>query len=61
MHLQVASAEQLAELCEGSPAACQIVGAAINFGCLSDQDLLDHPDQLHVTSASLHPHGKLLR
>ena len=55
------SSLQLAELCEGIPGACQVVGAAIATGCMADQDFLDHPDQLHVSTPSRSSGTKLAR
>ena len=55
--LQASNCRQLAEVCEGIPGACQVVGAAISIGCVTDEDFLDSPDQLQEKGLP----GKLLR
>ena len=59
--MQAAKPRQLAELCECVPAACQVAAAAISFGCLTEDELLDHPDQLHVRTTAGQEPSKLLR
>ena len=59
--MQATKQRQLAELCEGIPAACQVISSAISFGCLTEDELLDHPDQLHVRAPAGELHAKFVR